>query len=870
MALTRKLERVLRERDLPSLPFLFTPHCRHSCTGFLPFVVTKPGGSEAGEWLPRLKPGGLLGDLALILMSYSRWEVELQHLEMRAVPRQVLLRSRLTLRGEDLEGGHRVDQGLVDLDLRQGPAGWKIHRFTPVRVSTLRREMGGFDRVPDAAATSGASASAPVDLTLPGRHAGAPWVVLDVDRDGTMELVTVQGRRVVAYPQAPRGRALGPARLLIGAAAAGAAPIRVLQAGDLDGDGLTDLFVGSYGGVSRLWLQRGDDGRFSPLRGFEVTGHVTSAVIGDFTGDGRLDLYVVRHGAAVSQAGEPNLLFEGAPGGGLKPRAGAGDRGPGLAACAGDLDNDGDLDLFVANEIGPSALYLNQGDGGFVEASRRSGLILPGLATACALGDVNGDGWQDLFVGGRGARRGYLFGRPGVGSPGDRWLARGPGKLGGLQYGSTLWINRGTGATGNGALTFRRVVLGDPGWITWVGMLDHDSDGQLDLLAVERGLDAPLEERWWWEVLGPALRGREPAGLSGTFRAAGSGYRLWVNLGRERWIEAASVARLPRMGGSAGPVWFDVDGNGGPELVLARKGKPVVTRWEADEESEHSVFLRFLGRQPNRAAVGSRVELWVDGRRQIREVGLGAGLPGGPPGFVHFGVGRALRADQVVVRWADGEKQRYTDLPVDCLVTLRKGGGASWAGQEEAAVEQGPGSDAGSDGTTADEAAVDQGPGFDAGSDGTTADEDPAPAASSPSPGPLLPARLLQLTVRGSQGPEPLSRYAGERATLILVDAGSGSATTALCAKLSGLAASTPGVRSVLLQLGPGGARSSPCSLPRLVATAATARALSRIAALLPAVAVVDAKGVTGGLLSGGMESASLEVWLEERLRREP
>ena len=116
-----------------------------------------------------------------------------------------------------------------------------------------------------------------------------------------------------------------------------------------------------------------------------------------------------------------------------------GAQGWGLAACAGDLNGDGALDLFVANGAGGSRLLINRGGGRFDDRGQAAGLSAA-LVTACALGDLDGDGRLDLLLGGRQARQSYLFGRPGVGAPGDGLLGSHRGLL--ARMGDGVWLNQ--------------------------------------------------------------------------------------------------------------------------------------------------------------------------------------------------------------------------------------------------------------------------------------------------------------------------------------------------------------------------------------------------------------------------------------------
>lgn len=776
------LREALDRRDMAAIAEMLSPQCRLSGPGFVPLVQEKGGGYEAASWVERLDGGYVLLDLFRILASYDRVHVQLAPMQMRIFEGRVLLRARLVLRGIDGEGLRRVDTGLVDLDLRRGPSGWRVHGLRPAQVNTLRIEPDEGFRVTDLAHTTTTAPEA--ELDLPGRRYPAARAALDVDGDGRFELVTTRGDAVLLVPGGrtpPREltRVRGP---------------RVLRTLDVDGDGRPDLFVGSDGAESRLLLNRG--ARFERLAGFAPTGRVTDASVADLDGDGRLDLYLVRHG-------QENLAFLGRDGT-LRPARGglAADAGLGLAACAGDLDADGDVDLFVANELEASRLWINQGKGRFVV--RRS--FPP--ATACAIGDVDNDGRLDLLTGGRRGDEAFLFGRPGVGAPGDGLVAR-RGRIRPYTVGDNLWLSRGS-------LRFERRWLPDSGWTDWAGLVDHDSDGRLDALLLRYQPSPALERRWWWQVLGPRLRGRAPRTPLRARLAAGPP-RLWVNLGG-RFADGGALWPLPR---AATGLAHDLDGDGAPELLL----DDAQLSWRAAGRG-HGALLRLRGKAPNADAVGSRVEVLAEGRGQLREVGHASGLPGGPPGYVHVGVGTALRLERVTVRWPDGTRQSFVDLPVGQLVVLTQGGHASWGEPEEPASAPEPASRPASRPT------------------------EPAPPASAPAW--RLPGRVLDLTVlAGDKQPVALSRFAGRRGTVVLFVVGRHDD---LCRQLKRLAGGQRiGVVVVALDDTPGR-----CGLPLVRPTSGTKGALAGAGALLPLAAVVDTKGNTLRLVGGGAIDASL------------
>jgi hypothetical protein len=124
----------------------------------------------------------------------------------------------------------------------------------------------------------------------------------------------------------------------------------------------------------------------------------------DVDGDGLLDAYFVNGaplpGAATTATLPTNRLYRNLGGGAfadVTAASGLGDTTYGLGACAADIDNDGDTDIYVTN-YGPNVLYRNEGDGTFTDISEEAGVAHGGFSSGCAFADFDNDGLLDLFV----------------------------------------------------------------------------------------------------------------------------------------------------------------------------------------------------------------------------------------------------------------------------------------------------------------------------------------------------------------------------------------------------------------------------------------------------------------------------------------
>lgn len=226
----------------------------------------------------------------------------------------------------------------------------------------------------------------------------------DIDNDGDQDLYIVKGGRYEIeanrmlrndggrFVDVTRKAGVGSKEFTYSAAFA-----------DVDNDGFLDLYLANYGvGAKNILYRNNGDGTFTDVTDASGVGDRSwswSAVFSDINGDGFQDLYVVN---GRYPAGEPNHLYMNKGDGTFKDvsrESGVNDGNWGLGAAFADVDNDGDFDLFVSNYVGPNKMYLNDGSGVFSDVSERSGLADEGWGKGPSFGDVDHDGDLDLYEG---------------------------------------------------------------------------------------------------------------------------------------------------------------------------------------------------------------------------------------------------------------------------------------------------------------------------------------------------------------------------------------------------------------------------------------------------------------------------------------
>ncbi len=476
---------------------------------------------------------------------------------------------------------------------------------------------------------------------------------------------------------------------------------------DHDGDGHLDLYFVNSAGPAALYHNTGA-GRFEEVTkaaGVGDVGFGMGVAVSDIDNDGDLDVYVTAHG--------PNRLFRNDGAGRFSEvaaAAGAVVDGLSTGAAFGDYDGDGDNDLYVANyvhygpqdhqvctraqdlrvycgpeafEPAPDAFLRNEGDGTFADVSEQVGL-LPAAAKelGASFTDYDDDGDLDLYVagdrtanllyrneGGRFTETGVLagaafddYGKPLAG------MGLAVGDYDGDQRfdlfvtnyqweSNSLYRNLGEGLFAADVFVAGAGVVGlaAMGWGTV--LFDADNDGDLDLYVANGHLDDNVH--LFDEVSYPQrnhLLRNDGERFTDVSAEAGSGLSL------------AAVSR----GAAAG----DWDGDGDLDLAVNNNGG-AAHLLRNDSDTGGWLGVRLVGGGPphgsSRDAVGARLRVVVQGRAQTAEVRSGTSYMSQDDLNVFFGLGSALVADTVEVRWLGGRQQRLTAAAAGRWVTIREG-----------------------------------------------------------------------------------------------------------------------------------------------------------------------------------------------------
>jgi enediyne biosynthesis protein E4 len=501
---------------------------------------------------------------------------------------------------------------------------------------------------------------------------GCGVAVLDIDNDGFLDLFIVNGSVLGGFPagQEPRGhlyRNRGDGTYEDVTASSGIVQTGWGQAacsGDYDNDGADDLFITSWG-QNRLYRGRGD-GTFSDVSA--AAGLLTKAprwgagcAFVDYDRDGFLDLFAANYidfdlqsaplpesglcrykGIPVAcgppgLTGGKNVLYRNTGKGtfeDVSERAGitrsSGTYGLGVSTL--DFNDDGWVDLYVANDSNPSALYVNQKDGTFKDAAVVAGCAYsqdgkPQAGMGVAVGDYDRNGTVDLFK---------------TNFAGDT---------------STLYSNNGKGFCDD--RTFAAGIGLNTRWLGWgVGFLDLDNDGWLDLF-IANGHVYPEVERVKTEA----------------------GYKqrkvVYRNLGNGRFEDVSERLGPPITTPAAGrgAAFADLDNDGDTDVVVNNvHAAPGLFMLKSPADA-HWLTLKLVGTASNRSAIGARVKLVASTGTQFQEVRGGGSYYSQNDLRPHFGLGKDTSVERIEVRWPNGREEQWAAPAIDRIVTLKEGSG---------------------------------------------------------------------------------------------------------------------------------------------------------------------------------------------------
>ncbi|NKB71841.1 MAG: tetratricopeptide repeat protein [Candidatus Latescibacteria bacterium] len=427
--------------------------------------------------------------------------------------------------------------------------------------------------------------------------------------------------------------------------------------GDYDNDGTPDLYL-TYWGPNILYHNQGD-GTFTPARaGVADDRWGTSAAFGDINGDGLLDLFVANYllfdpddppgdglpcngwkGLEVycgphGMESQANILYRNDGYGTFTDISTATQidriKRPSLGVVMADFDDDGDQDIYVANDGFANELWRNDGSGLWTETGAASGTAFsedgrPQAGMGVAAGDYDNDGDTDLYV---------------------------------THFSddvNTLYQNRGKGTfvdhTAQAGLS--GIVRPYLGW--GAAFIDFDNDGWLDLFAANGHIYPQVDQH----PSGP--RYAQPNLL---YRNRG-GHFVEVGSQTGPGLTAVQVSRGTAVG--------DYDNDGDTDLVVVNLNGPPTLLRNQGTSTNNWLGLELVGRPSNRDALGARVRLWAGDLVVNRQVRRAHGYLSQHDKRLLFGLGAVSAVEKVEIRWPSGHIQYLMDPPLRRYLVVEEG-----------------------------------------------------------------------------------------------------------------------------------------------------------------------------------------------------
>ncbi len=428
--------------------------------------------------------------------------------------------------------------------------------------------------------------------------------------------------------------------------------------GDYNNDGYPDIYLNNFG--PNILYRNNGDGTYTDVTqtaGVAVGNHVgAGACFLDMDGDGDLDLFVANYvgftfqnhqtsfmngfPAYVGPLNYPptaNVLFRNNGDGtftDVSVTSGiASLLGSGMGVIAADLDNDGDTDIIVGNDLRPNFVLLNDGTGKFKEVAGLLGLaydsfghVQGSMGVECV--DWNNDGWLDVYL-----------------TPYQRQLTPLYQSHQGVYFDD---VARQTGAASG---TYAQVKWG-------TGVVDFDNDGHRDIFI----------------ACGHFIDTVEQFDSTTSYHARNIVLR---NTGQGKFVNVSDLCGdglLPKLS-SRGAAFDDLDNDGDLDVVvLNSRREPTVLRNDSSR-SNHWIQVQLRGTKSNRDGVGARVKVTAGALSQIDEIHSGRSYQSDFGKRLQFGLGQHTTIDEIRVNWIGGGTEVVRDVSVDRLITIVEGRG---------------------------------------------------------------------------------------------------------------------------------------------------------------------------------------------------
>ena len=481
---------------------------------------------------------------------------------------------------------------------------------------------------------------------------------------------------------------------------------------DVNNDGWMDIYVGKYmlpdpeKRRNALYINNGDN-TFSEKAGeygLDHPGYCTAVNFFDYDKDGWLDLYVgvqpfvTNHDKmsgleqVIDKSQYSDRLYHNNGDGAftdVTQQAGITNYTYTLSATVSDLNNDGWLDIYVANDYDePDNFFKNNQNGTFTDIARTALRHISNFSMGADLADINNDGWTDLCVLDMVAADNYrLKANMGGMNPDKFWALANAGYHYQYMF-NMLQLNNGTGTYSEIA---QMAGISNTDWSWGPILADFDNDGDKDLM-IANGLVRDIKNKDYMherehilDSLKRAAGGKEIPDLAQTIyeltKLAPSvklpNY-LFSNQGDLTFQNRSVVWGMGKESWSNGAAYADLDNDGDLDIAVNNIGDPAFIFENQSRQLRLGNYLQLelLGDQGNNhASYGAKAWVYTGATQQIEEVTPTRGYFSASTNILHFGLGPAKTVDRLIVKWPDGRTIEMEKAPVNQRLTLRQADG---------------------------------------------------------------------------------------------------------------------------------------------------------------------------------------------------
>jgi hypothetical protein len=461
---------------------------------------------------------------------------------------------------------------------------------------------------------------------------------------------------------------------------------------DFDGDGALDIFVSSTDVCASARLYRGiGGGRFeerTAVAGLREQLGGINATHTDYNNDGRLDLFVMRGGWEYAMR---NSLLRNDGGAVFTDVTGPAGLSSALhrthSAAWADFDNDGWLDVFVAHEETPAALFRNNRDGTFADVAAQAGVRRAAFSKGAAWGDYDNDGDADLYVSNY-AERNFFYVNNGNGTFTERAAQLGVDRpvlsfpTWFFDYDNDGWLDLFVASFVPSVTEVVRHYLGLPPRVDTFRLYRNDRRGGFIDVTSETGLSRVAP------VMGANFGDIDNDGFLDMYLGTGApSYAALVpnlmfrNDAGRRFIDVTTATGTGHLQKGHGVAWADVDDDGDLDIYANIGGflpGDVYSRAlfrNPGTGGNAWIRVRLEGVKSNRPGIGAKIRVTLpDGSIRYREVN-GGGSFGASPLEQHIGLGKAERIAKLEVIWpaTAATTQSFTDVPPNQRIVIREG-----------------------------------------------------------------------------------------------------------------------------------------------------------------------------------------------------